>query len=77
MLSALLAELRSGGTFETRDLAARLGTTPALMEAMLEHLQRLGQVRAYQACPSACHGCGLKEACSSQDRPDGIRLWQV
>ncbi len=77
MLSALLAELRSGGTFETRDLAARLGTTPALMEAMLEHLQRLGQVRTYKPCSDACRGCSLKEGCTSVDRAGGLRLWQV
>jgi Mn-dependent DtxR family transcriptional regulator len=77
MLSALLAELRSGGTFETRDLAARLGTTPALMEAMLEHLQRLGQVHTYQSCSDACHGCSLREGCTSAERADGLRLWQI
>ncbi len=77
MLSALLAELRSGGTFETRDLATRLGTSPAMMEALLEHLQRLGQVRTYKPCSDACRGCSLKEACHTADRTDGVRLWQI
>ncbi len=76
MLEKLLNEIRSGGTFETRELATRLGTTPALVEAMLEHLQRTGYLRTYQNCTDACGGCGLKNACGSAHRTDGVRLWQ-
>ncbi len=75
MLEKLLAEIRSGGTFETGVLAARLGTTPALVEAMLDHLQRLGQLRPYETCGEACGGCSLKAACRA-NAPGGVRLWQ-
>jgi len=63
MLEKLLAEIRSGGTFETGELAARLGTTPELLSAMLEHLMRAGYVHPYQACGDACGGCGLRRDC--------------
>lgn len=84
MLEKLLAEIRSGGTFETGVLAARLGTTPALVEAMLEHLQRSGYLRPYPAgergtgetCGDACGGCSLKSACKAAHPTDGVRLWQ-
>jgi len=76
MLEKLLEEIRSGGTFETGVLAARLGTTPALVEAMLEHLQRAGQLRPYEACGEACRTCNLKQACQSAHQKNGVRLWQ-
>ena len=76
MLEKLLSEIRSGGTLETGSLAAQLGTTPELVEAMLEHLQRAGQLRAYQICSDACGGCSLKNACKGTHRTDGMLLWQ-
>jgi Mn-dependent DtxR family transcriptional regulator len=76
MLQKLLEEIRSGGTFETGVLAARLGTTPALVQAMLEHLQRAGQLRPYETCGEACTACSLKQACQSGRPANGVRLWQ-
>jgi DNA-binding IscR family transcriptional regulator len=70
MLEKLLAEIRSGGTIETGELASRLGTTPELLHAMLEHLQRSGFIQPYQACGDACGGCGLSKTCSHL-QPDG------
>lgn len=67
MLQKLLAEIRSGGTFEVSDLAARLGTTPALVQAMLEHLQRAGQLSAIQTGGCAC---GMMKAGNSKSRCD-------
>ena len=63
MLEKLLAEIRAGGTFETGKLAARLGTTPKMVEAMLAHLQRAGQLDTYQTCGDTCGGCSLREGC--------------
>jgi Mn-dependent DtxR family transcriptional regulator len=63
MLDRLLVEIRTGGTFETGILAARLGTTPELMEAMLEHLRRAGYLKPYRKCDDICNGCSLYEAC--------------
>jgi len=73
MLEKLLTEIRSGGTFETGALAAKLGTTPELVEAMLEHLQRAGQIRPYQTCDDACGGCSLRKGCQ---HAGGVKLWQ-
>ena len=69
MLEKLLAELRSGGTFETGELAARLGTTPEMLTAMLEHLQRSGAVHPFTACNDACTECSLSSSCR---RPEAV-----
>ncbi len=74
MLKQLINEIRAGGTLETRALAARLGTTPQLVEAMLEHLQRSGLIQAYAGCNDGCQGCNLQNAC--RKTPGTIRLWQ-
>ncbi len=65
MLEKLLAEIRSGGTFETGELASRLGTTPELLSAMLEHLQRSGQLQPFNTCSDTCAECSLSNACRS------------
>ena len=74
MLEQLVKEIRNGGSLETQSLAARLGTTPQLVEAMMEHLQRLGLIQNYTDCGSGCQGCGLKDACQGQST---VRLWQT
>lgn len=74
MLQQLINEIRAGGTLETGTLAARLGTTPQLVEAMLEHLQRNGLIQAYISCSDGCLGCSLQDAC--RKTPGTIRLWQ-
>ncbi len=73
MLEKLVEEIRLGGTLETGALAARLGTTPRLVEAMLEHLQRSGLIQAYVNCSDGCLGCSLQNACK---KPGTLRLWQ-
>ena len=73
MLEKLLAEIRSGGTLETTTLAARLGTSPQMVAAMLDHCRRLGLLNDYVACADGCLGCGLRDACG---RSDQVRLWQ-
>jgi len=75
MLEQLVNEIRAGGTLETGDLATRLGTTPQLVQAMLEHLQRSGLIRSYSNCGDGCQGCSLQKACAKPD-PRAIRLWQ-
>jgi len=74
MLERLVNEIRAGGTLETGALAARLGTTPQLVEAMLEHLQRSGLIQTYVRCSDGCLGCSLQDAC--RKTPGAIRLWQ-
>lgn len=73
MLEQLVKEIQNGGSLETHRLAARLGITPQLVEAMLEHLQRLGLIQDFADCVGGCQGCGLRDACSS---PGMARLWQ-
>jgi len=75
MLEQLVNEIRAGGTLETGALAARFGTTPQLIEAMLEHLQRSGLIQAYVNCSDGCRGCSLQDACRKPDQST-IRLWQ-
>ena len=79
MLQELLAEIRSGGTFETSVLAARLGTTPQLVEAALEHLQRMGYVRTYHSCGDECGKCSLRSGCHvprrGRDTDHALRLF--
>ena len=76
MLETLLTLIRSGGSFETGALATQLGTSPQLVQAMLEHLQRSGLIQAYQACSEGCGGCSLKGTCQSGHIKDGARLWR-
>ena len=75
MLEKLVNEIRAGGTLETGALAARLGTTPQLIEAMLGHLQRSGLIEAYVRCSDGCLGCSLQDACK-KPAPGTLRLWQ-
>ena len=77
MLEKLLNEIRSGGTYEARTLAARLGTTPEMVQAMLEHLHRLGLLKPYQNCGEGCSGCSLQSDCHTTDSSIGLRLWQI
>ena len=67
MIEKLLFELRSGGTFETKRLAARLGTTPELIEAMLLHLRRVGYIQPFLANQDGCGGCGLRGECDHSE----------
>ena len=75
MLEQLIKEIRAGGTLEVGSLAARLNTSPQIVEAMLEHLQRSGLISAYVNCEDGCQGCSLKGGCSTKPK-GGVRLWQ-
>jgi hypothetical protein len=75
MFERLVAEFRKGGTLETGALAAKLGTSPQLVQAMLEHLQRTGLIKSYANCDnSGCQGCSLSDACGTSPV---VRLWQT
>ncbi|HTP03173.1 MAG TPA: FeoC-like transcriptional regulator [Anaerolineales bacterium] len=73
MLQLLMAEIERGGTLETGNLAVRLGTTPQMVAAMLEHLRRLGMVLSYVNCVDDCGGCSLRDGCRSKA---DMRLWK-
>jgi DNA-binding IscR family transcriptional regulator len=74
MLEQLVKEIRAGGTLEVNSLAARLKTSPRLVQAMLEHLERSGMLSTYLGCADGCQGCSLKGTCSAP--AGGVRLWQ-
>jgi len=69
MLNRLLELLRAGGTHRVTDLARELDTTPALVEAMLDDLGRMGYLRRVGgACGESCGGCPLAGLCAAGGR---------
>jgi hypothetical protein len=79
MLEKLLKIIREdGGTFTPASLAARLKTSPSLVQAMLEDLGRRGYLSNYinESSQSACDSCGLKSACQVASCPQP-QLWTV
>ncbi len=67
MLQQLLTEIRTGGTLEVNSLAARIGTSPQMVHAMLEHLRQSGMITNYDSCGDTCGGCALSNDCRKQD----------
>jgi DNA-binding Lrp family transcriptional regulator len=66
MLSRLLDLLREGGTRRISDLARELGTTPELVEAMLEDLTRMGYIkRVTSQCSEKCSACPISDTCAA------------
>lgn len=76
MLEQLLTEIRAGGTLEVGALSKKLGTTPQMVEVMLEHLQRSGYIRPYETCGDGCGGCSLKTDCHHAERVDLLKMWR-
>lgn len=77
MLEQLLAEIRAGGALEVGALSKKLGASPRLVGAMLEHLQRVGHIRPFETCGDGCGGCGLKPECNHAERLDLLKMWQA
>jgi DNA-binding GntR family transcriptional regulator len=75
MLERLLEKVEGGGTLVVGALAAEFGTSPAMIEAMLEHLERRGAIRLCTNAEAACSACSLGAACGIKPR-DQVRLWQ-
>lgn len=66
MLTRLLDLLREGGTRRISDLAQELGTTPELVETMLEDLGRMGYVKHVASqCSEACATCPMSDMCAA------------
>jgi hypothetical protein len=75
VLERLLQRVEAGGTLEVGALAAEFDTSPAMIEAMLEHLQRGGAVQLCTGSDPACSACSLGTTCGV--KPGGqMRLWQ-
>lgn len=74
MLERLLTELKEGQTVTIAGLATRLETTPGLIQMMLEHLERQGQVETVELCQEGCSACPLSSLCSAEKRQ---QFWQL
>lgn len=57
MLQQILQALRDGGGCSVEELARQLGVTPALVNAALEQLERMGLVRRVVMSLHCTHGC--------------------
>jgi len=81
MLNKLLDLLREGGTRRIADLAQELGTTPELVEAMLEDLARMGYVKHVASqCSEKCSTCPMAEMCAAggpSREGDNGRIWTL
>ena len=77
MLQQLLFEIRNGGTTSIPILAARLNTTPEMVDAMLETLESQGYLKSVEpACDKekGCESCSLAGMCSSAQKNPRIRI---
>jgi hypothetical protein len=75
VLNHLLELLRAGGTYQVADLAHALDTTPALVEAMLEDLGRMGYLKRLGGmCAGKCGACSLAGTCTAGG---GGQVWML
>ncbi len=74
MLNQLLDEIAKGDALDIDGLAVRLHTSPGMVKAMLEHLERNGTLAQFLSCGDSCSGCGLAAQCHSNEK--GNRLWE-
>ena len=75
LLERLLTLLRQGGVRSIAQVAEELGTSPALVEHMVEDLARRGYLHPVEAsCARACAGCA--QACTCAVTGAG-RVWRV
>ncbi len=76
MLNRLLELLRAGGAHRVGDLARKLDTTSALVEAMLEDLARMGYLEQVGGeCGGGGGACPLAGLCATG--ADGGRMWML
>jgi hypothetical protein len=78
MLERLMGEIRAGGPLDAAKLAVTLDTSSQMVEAMLEHLRRLGLLTTYEnvSCSDACQACSLKGFCDPNTKRSAARLWR-
>jgi len=75
LLEQLLALMRQGGVRSIAEVAAALGTSPALVETMLEDLTQRGYLQPLETqCTQKCAGCALSGQCAITG---GGRVWQI
>ncbi len=76
MLAKLLEEIQQHHTLDARTLSKIMGTTPQMIESMIEMLIRMGQIKQMDICSSShCDSCPVVQLCStSENKP---QIWQV
>ena len=75
MLEKLLKEVKAGSTSSIEDLALKLNTTPAMIRAMLAHLESANLIKKYQPCEGSCSGCSIKTQCNLDQKLRSTRLY--
>jgi len=78
MLERLMTEIRVGGPLDAAKLAVTLDTSPQMVDAMLEHLRRMGLLTTYEnaSCSDACQACSLKGFCDPNTKRSTMQLWR-
>ena len=76
MLEQLLYEIRKGTTTSPVTLAERLNTTPAMVEAMLNTLEKMGYLRSIEGeCKDGtCGGCPVAGYCNSNQQQPRVLI---
>ena len=75
MLEDLLRRVAEKGTASSAELARELGVSPALMQGLLESLDRQGYAQVMMAgCGRPCAACPLHAACLYRHAP---RVWSL
>lgn len=75
MLRQLLQLAVERGSVELTELAQVLGTSPEMVQQMIESLQREGYLHSVvQGCQQPCERCPLKTACLYRRHP---RIWAL
>jgi len=76
MLEKLLSEIQARSTQSISELAVKLNTTPAMVQAMLAHLEKLNMIRQYRSCGDSCSGCSIKDRCNIDQRSAGLYFYE-
>ncbi|HEX9019341.1 MAG TPA: FeoC-like transcriptional regulator [Anaerolineaceae bacterium] len=76
MLEDLLKYIREGGTLQPAALAAKLRVSTAMVEMMLEDLERRGLLaQVTQNCSEPCGGCPMVGECAVTGAQG--RMWML
>lgn len=66
MLKLLLTTVACGRIGNTAELAAVIGASPAMVEALIAELERRGLLQRAGECGAVCNGCPTEVACGDK-----------
>jgi Mn-dependent DtxR family transcriptional regulator len=66
VLKRLLSTIAAGRIANTAELAAAMDASPAMVEALVDELERRGLLQRAGDCGSVCTGCPTELACGQQ-----------